>query len=130
MVSVVSLANDIGDRQLNLVQPEPVGLAAGRQSQAVAEMHQDGGGLSNHEIPVTQERGSKGWPQKVVSFNEGHKFFVTVRLKGDIDIVGASVLQRQPHKFAAALNAAPIIELIGHGPLPPPSLTRSHGGDT
>ena len=49
------------------MHPEPLVFVAGRQSEAVAEIHQDGGGLGDHQVPVArnmaaQTAGARGRP--------------------------------------------------------------------
>ena len=47
----------------------------------------------------------------IISIMLSHAAFAT----RDIEIAGPGLFQREAHKFAAALNARPVIELIAHG---------------
>ena len=55
MVRVVRLGHRIGDGQLQLVRPEPVGLADAREPEARPEVQQDRGGLADDDVAIDQE---------------------------------------------------------------------------
>ncbi len=56
MMGVVSLVHKIGDRQLQLMGPQPARLVRRRQAVVIAEIEQDVGGLTDDQIPGFQER--------------------------------------------------------------------------
>ncbi|MCY1241990.1 hypothetical protein D9M72_549250 [compost metagenome] len=76
--------------------------------------------MRNDLVAIPQERRREG----DVCFGGAlhqldHLAGAAARFAGDVDIVGTGILKRKTHEFAAALNAVPVVQLIGHGsPLP------------
>ena len=64
MVDVVDLRDEVGDRQLELVEPQPVRHARRCEAMAFAEIHQDVGDLRDYQTVELQigrrERGAAG----------------------------------------------------------------------
>ncbi len=56
VVGVVDLDDEVGDRELQLVRPQPHGLVARREPMARAEKEQDVRGLADDELAALEER--------------------------------------------------------------------------
>ncbi len=72
MMRVVGLPDEIGDGELDLVDPKPLCLVSRSEAVAVAEIKQDCGGLADQDISVLQERRRKRWMGDVVSLQKSH----------------------------------------------------------
>src|SRR3977135_2325226 len=73
MMRVVGLPDEIGDGELDLVDPKPLRLVFRSEVVAVAEIEQDGGGLADQDISVLQERRRKRRIGDVVSLQKSHE---------------------------------------------------------
>jgi hypothetical protein len=62
MVQVVRFDHQVGQRELDLVQPQRIRFARGGQLQPGTEVQQDRGGLADHLAAVHQERAGEGRP--------------------------------------------------------------------
>ena len=117
MVGVVGLGHAVGDGQLQLVRPEPVGLAHAREPEAGTEVQQDRCGLADHDVAIDQEgRRERGpWVGRIVEPAPEIRFAAACgrRLARHVDIGSAGGLERQADEFAAALDGGPVVKLIG-----------------
>ena len=52
VVDIVSLSNQVGDGELDLMHPEPLNRVFGSQCVAIAEIEQDGGGLADDNVSI------------------------------------------------------------------------------
>src|SRR5262245_26869898 len=97
------------------MHPQPSRLVAWRKTQPRTEIEQDVGGLADHELAGAQERWRERRAFDALSVDElhhrRHAAFATAR---HVDIVGAGLLQRQPHELAAPLDRRPVVELVAH----------------
>src|SRR5262245_9060334 len=115
VVGVVDQHDEIGDGELQLMHPQPPCLVARRQPQPRTEIQQNVGGLADHQLAGAQERRRKGWPFDPVSVDElHHRRHAALAAARHVDIVGAGLLQGQPHELAAALDRRPVVELVAH----------------
>jgi hypothetical protein len=112
-------STEIGDRQLQLMRPQPAGLGRRRQAKLTPEIEQDVGGLPDQQRPCLQKGWSKGRTGDLFAIEQAHHLGFTARLSGDIDIVGAGLFQRHPNEFTSSLNRRPIIQLVSHLALDP-----------
>jgi hypothetical protein len=113
-MGVVNLLHEVGYRELQLMQPKPAGLVAGRKLQPRPKIKQDLGHLRDDELARLQERRRER--RMLVApavHHRQHAVHAGLRA-GDVIVSGAGVLQRQPHEFAAALDSRPIEQLIAH----------------
>lgn len=110
------LSQRIGEHQLQLVRPQPPGLALWRQTVPVATVEKDRGSLANDPHAVLEE-GRREWgrreariarPGDAVTGANAHRSFLDDIAKG-----GARFLQREPNEFAAALQAWPVVQFLG-----------------
>ena len=106
-MGVVDLVDEIGDRQLQLVRPQPAGLGRRRQAVLRAEIQQDVGGLADQHVAAFRKGGAKGGRLDLLAASSAHHLGFAARLAGDIDVIGAGLLQRQTHKLAAPLDRRP-----------------------
>ena len=113
-MGIVDLQHEIGDRELQLVHPQPSRLGPGRKGVAPAEIEQDVGGLPDHELAGFQERRRKG-RRFLARLHYPHHRIRAALAARDIVVIGAGVLQRETHIFATALDEGPVIELVAHG---------------
>ena len=117
MMGVVNLQYEIGDRELQLVHPEPARFRFRREAMAGSEIEQDVGGVADHELAGFQERRCKG-RRPALRLHHLQHCVDAARPARDVDIRGARFFQRQPHEFTATLDFGPVIELIGHRRVP------------
>jgi hypothetical protein len=122
MMRVVGLSDEIGDGELNLMDPKPLCFVSRSEVVTVAEIKQDGGGLANQDISIPQERRRKRRIGDVVSLQKSHEGLLAAacinRVTGYVDVVRACLFQCQPDELAAPLNAGPVVEFIGHAQTP------------
>src|SRR5215831_6926225 len=115
---VVNFLHEIGDRELQLMQPEPARLVARRKLQARPETEQNIGDLRDHQLSRL-EKWRREWRTLVArAVHHRHHLVHAARLARDIVIGCAGIFQREPDEFAAALNFRPIEQLIAHGTTP------------
>ena len=72
MMGVVNLNYEIGDRELQLVRPEPSRLVAGREFQTRPEIEQNIRGLGDDELAGFEERRRKGRTRDALAVEELH----------------------------------------------------------
>ena len=115
MVRIVDFLDEIGHRELQLVQPEPVRLQAWRKLQARAEIEQNLGGLCDHQLAGLEERRREGRALLAAAVHHRHHFIHAGFRPRNVVVSGAGILQRQTHEFASALDLRPIKQLVAHG---------------
>ncbi len=75
------------------------------------------GGLGDHQFAGLEERRRKRRAVDPVPLEQvPHRRYALAlpRQTYDIQVVGARLLEREPHKFAAALYVGPVVEFIAH----------------
>ena len=112
-MGVVDLLDEIGHRQLQLMQPEPVGLRTGAEFQLRPEKMQNLGDLRDHQFAGLEERRREG-RAFFAPVHHRHHAVHAARLARNVIVGRAGILERQPHEFAAALDAGPVEQLIAH----------------
>ena len=125
MVGVVNLVYKIGDRELQLVGPQPAPLVRRRQAVMSAEIEQDVGGLADDQFLHLEERRRERQVPGAFVAEQAHHRSLAARLPGDVHIFGARFLQGQSDKLAAPLDPGPIIEFVTHADIPPAVLVLS-----
>ncbi len=116
VMGVVRLADEVGDRELELIDPEPHRLLARGEILARAQKEKNVGGLADEELAAFEERRSE-WRMRdalAVEQRQHRRHAVLARPARDVDIVRAGFFEREAHEFAAALDVGPVIELIAH----------------
>ena len=108
----------VADGQLQLVRVQPAALAVRHQAERRAEMVEDGCGLRDHQPASFEERRGKRQRAVVGAVEKTHDGVVTLFAR-HVVIVGAGILQCQPHEFAAAPDAGPVIQFVAHDRLQP-----------
>ena len=118
LMGVVDLDQEIGDRELQLVRPQPARRIARYEVEAWAEIEQDVRGLANQEPSGLEKRRRERRALDISSFEEPlHRRYAAAfrfRHQRDIDVVRAGVLERKAHVLAATLDAGPVVELVDH----------------
>ena len=114
MMRVVDLLDEIRDRQLQLMQPEPAGFVARRKFQPWPQVKQDFRGLRDDKLAGFEKRRREGRIFFAASLDYRHHLAHAAVFARDIVIGGAGIFQCEAHEFAAALDARPIIKLITH----------------
>ena len=116
MVGVVNFLHQIGDGQLQLQRPEPIGFAARHQPQARPEIVQDQRGLRDHQLAGLEKRRRIGRTLDPRAIHElRHRVPAVAAAARHVDVVGAALLQRQADELAAALDFRPVVKLVAHG---------------
>lgn len=117
VMRVVDFGDEIGDRQLQLVNPQPAGFVVGREPEPRAEEQQDVRGLPDDYVAGFQERRRErhAFGLRAVHHprHRGHAH-AAARFARDVDVVGVGRFEREPHVFAAALDFGPVIEFVSH----------------
>ncbi len=120
VMRVVNLVDEVGDRQLELMRPEPAVVVVRRQPQPGAEIQQDVRGLADRHLAVLQkrrrERRSFDARAGQHALQRRHAAAFRLRQPRDVHVVGARVLEREPHELAAPLDPGPVVELVCHTP--------------
>src|ERR1700688_3949701 len=80
---------------------------------ARSEIEQDVGGVPDQALARFQKRRGE-WRRAFAAFHHPHHRRHTALAAGDVSIIGAGLLQRETDKFAAALDAWPVIEFVAH----------------
>jgi hypothetical protein len=118
VVGVVRFANEIGERELELVCPEPAGRVAWCETKARPEEEQDVGRLTDDLPAGFQKRRRERRPFDVLAFEmlreRRHAAALLLGDEGSIHVISACVFQREPHVFGAALDTGPVVELVDH----------------
>src|SRR5947207_2768578 len=105
---VVRLVDDIGDRQLQLMRPQPPGFVARREAESPPEVKQDVRGLRDEHVTVFEERRGERQVRVPDSVHQPlHRWHAAAPAR-DIVIFGASLLQGETYEFTAALDTRPI----------------------
>jgi len=111
----VNFDDKIRQRELQLVGPQPAGLGLRGKPVPRPDELQNVGGLADQKPPalrngVRTAASERGRPAAASWRHSGS----LTGPAGHIDIGRAALLQRQSHKFAAALNLRPIVKLVDH----------------
>jgi len=117
MMHVMDLRYKVGDCQLQLMRPQPAGLALRNQTEPRPQIQQDVGGLGNHPIAGLEKRRRERQMFDSSAIKKTHRrreALAAPRKTRHIHVVGARLLEREPHEFATALYAGPVVELIAH----------------
>ena len=101
------LVHEIGDRQLQLMRPEPAGFGGRGEVVTRPEIEEDIGGLADQQLPRSQKRRGEGRMLDLLAVEQAQHRTLATRFPGDIDIVGPGLLQRQANKLATPLNRRP-----------------------
>src|SRR5690348_1684411 len=115
VMRIVRFIDDIGDRQLQLMRPQPSHLVARRESVTPPEIKEDVRRLPDQRLAIPKERRRKGRMSRTGSVDQPLHRRDAAAAARDIDVFSAGLLQGETHEFAAPLNARPVIELIWHG---------------
>ena len=114
MMRVVHFGDEIGERQLQLVRPQPSGVRLRREAVARAEEEQDVRGLADQVASVFEEwRCERREGNRVALHERKHPLFPAPGSR-HVDVRRAGLLQREAHEFAAALDRWPVVELVAH----------------
>lgn len=117
---VVCLADGVRNRELDLVCPDAIGFACSHQLEPWPQVQQNRRGLADHALAVDQHRAGKRWTQSrlvVQTMQQGRQPLPRCRVAArNIGVRRTDRFQRQADKFPAALQAGPVVELIGHRP--------------
>jgi hypothetical protein len=117
-MGVVRLADEVGERELELVRPQAPCAGLRRKAMAFAEEEQDVRRLSDQSAAGLQERRRKRQlRERIVGEHGEHAGFATV-CPCDIDVARASLFERKPHEFTAPLDGRPVVEFVTHGVAP------------
>src|SRR6267378_862201 len=114
VMGIVHLDQPVGDGELQLVQPQPAGLAPGRKAQAGPEVEEDVRGLRDQQLARAQERRRERRPLDRRALEHVLHRLHAARTTRDVDVVGARVLEREADELAAALDGRPVIERVFH----------------
>ena len=102
------LLHEVGDRELQLMGPEPAGRARGCKCVPLGKIHQDIGGLSDDQLARPQEGRRKGQLADAAALHESHhtghaaaSAFATAR---DVDVVGARLFEGKANEFPTTLD--------------------------
>src|SRR6267143_2619139 len=114
VMGIVHLDQPVGDGELQLVQPQPAGLALGRKAETGSEVEQDVRGLGDQQLARAQDRRRerRSLDRRALQhlLHRSHAAHTT----RNIDVIGARVLEREANELAAALDGRPVIELVFH----------------
>src|SRR5690242_11607029 len=124
MVGVVNLVHKIGDRELQLVGPQPARLVRRRQAVMSAEIEQNVGGLADDQLLRLQEGRRERQMLDALAAEQAHHRSLATGLPRNVYVFGPRFLQRQSDELAAPLDAGPIIELISHAAAAPPAVSE------
>ena len=118
VMRVVGFGHHVGDSQLQAVCDVAQAFHGRREIQARSEIKEDVRGLRDHQVAVFQKRRSERRIGLVPAFHDRHhragaETFGRLAAR-HFDIVRAGFFQREPHKFATALQAVPIVEFQAH----------------
>ncbi len=115
VMSIVNLGDEIGHGELELMGPKLAGRGSGRQTEPASEIKEDVRGLPDEQIAGLEEGGRKGRMRDALAIEEAHHLRHAARPPGHVEVIGAALLQREPHEFAATRRRGPIVKLITHG---------------
>src|SRR5262245_967328 len=93
VVGVVRLVDKIGDCQLQLMRPEPPGLAGRYQVGAWPKIEEDVGSWGDHQPPRLEIRGGERWTLALLAVEQAHHRALSARLSCDINIAGPGLFQ-------------------------------------
>jgi hypothetical protein len=118
---IVNLDNEVGDGELELMDPQPPGLGARRKGVAGAEKQQNVRRLADRELAAFEERRRERrmLDARAVKETASSPPAAGARQPRHIEVICPGLFEREAHEFAAPLNAGPVVKLIAHdaGPL-------------
>jgi single-strand DNA-binding protein len=116
VVRVVDLGHDVGDGELQLVDPEPARRVVRDETEARTEEVQDGRGLRHHDFTSAEYRRSKGNVRTELAPEHAENRFdpaaLAPRSSGDVDVGCAGLLEGQADELATPLDSRPVIERV------------------
>jgi hypothetical protein len=121
MMRIVSLNDEIRDRELQLVNPQATALLFGRKAMTSAEKQKDVGRLADDEAPRLQKRRRERRMSDVPTVQKAHERGDSQAFAGparDVDILGGPLLERESHELTATLDLWPIKKPIRHTATP------------
>ena len=111
MVGVVDLADEVGDRELDMARLGAQRLVAGHEAEPRSEEGEDVRGLRHDGAPDPHERRREGQRAPLLPVEEvQHRRRAALRPR-DVDVVGAGLLEREADELAAALDHRPVVEV-------------------
>lgn len=115
VVGVVDFSDEVADGELELHGLGATGVCPRGQVVASAEEGADVGGLREDEVADAEDRGGEGG-QAREALEGAHDGLLAAAggggLAGDVEVGDAGVLADEPHEFAAAGDAGPVVELV------------------
>ena len=115
MMGLMHLLHEIGDGELELVDPEPALLVLRREGVARTEILEDVRGLRDHQPAGLEERRRKRRMLFARAFEDRYQLILAAAPAGDVDIGCAGLFKSQADKLPAPLNLRPIVKLVAHG---------------
>src|SRR5262245_12285687 len=97
--------------------PQALAFISRGKAEPRPEVVQDVGGLADYKITVLEKRRRELRVIDIGSFQMGKdRIWPQARtaLARDIDVIGARLLQRKPHEFAASLIGVAVVQLVSH----------------
>src|SRR5262249_50162922 len=79
-------------------------------------IEEDVGGLREPQFAGLEERRRERRRCHAAAAHQIHHVVFALAVTRDVDVIGARLLEREPHELAAALDLRPVIELIAHRP--------------
>src|SRR2546422_2094828 len=114
VMGVVHLGQPVGDGELQLVQPQPAGLAPGGKAQAGPEVEEDVRGLGDQQLTGAQERRRERRSLDGRALEHVLHRLHAARTARNVEVIGARVLEREADELAAPLDGRPVIERVSH----------------
>jgi hypothetical protein len=114
MMGVMNFANQIGNRQLALMNPGPAGLIGRHQLQSRSERVQDSRNLRDDRTIDADEGRRKRRVQDGRALQSIEQLRHAVLATGHINIIGTGGFECEPDEFAPTLYVGPIVEFDLH----------------
>jgi hypothetical protein len=117
MMRVMHFVDEVGNRQLLLVRPQPAGLVPRRKLMPVAEKEQNVGRLGYDSPASLEERGSKRQLAAFPTVEKPHQPRDAESLTSRpryVDVLAARLLQSEAHVLTPSLDCRPVIKLVPH----------------
>src|SRR5207237_8289595 len=105
------------DGELLLVQPQARRLSLRCKPEARREVEKHVRRLRDDQLAGAQERRRERPSLHRAAFHHMHHGLHALRTSAHIDVIGASVLERETDEFAAALDGRPVVKLVSHSTL-------------
>src|SRR5689334_1392862 len=114
MVRIMDFFDEIGDGELELMEPQATSFVARGKLQSWSEIKKNIGHLSNHNLSGFQEwRCERRVLVTIAVYHCEHPIHAA-RSAGHIVIARTRILERKPDEFTTPLNLRPIKQLIAH----------------